>query len=388
MAQESSSSQVTSQRQGFLTRTLCEDHSQDETRQTTAELDGESRFVGDLNPEAAFLAATSPVRSSRSNGDAEEVGVWTARKRRKLSHNISCPGPTSRRETSSHQPFQQNNISNPLRRFLWSHSLLIPNFEEAYKRLLPPSLGIERLYKIYLDDIHPIFPAIDINAFEQKVNLGAHDHVFLQQAICLAASKSPSAKPFLRLSSISNRILTQAEIGSELIGAIRIALDFGLVRNKLVLTQGLALASFLTQFSENRDISLQLTADAVTHCHTSGIHLDKADDDHSDRAFNNQLFCCVWAVDRLNAAFHGRPLLMHERDFGTDLLACITEQKSCFQVFLRSIKLLDEVITIYRPNIERGSHINGDSFPLFESLIEESQALNVKSRLLGEFLHM
>jgi len=27
-----------------------------------------------------------------------------------------------------------------------------------------------------------------------------------------------------------------------------------------------------------------------------------------------RVFCCVWALDKLNAAFHGRPVLVHERD--------------------------------------------------------------------------
>lgn len=350
------------------------------TREASAQPDDEARFVGDLNPEAAFLAATSPVRSSRSNGDAEDIGVWTARKRRKMSPDVSQPS------TSGHgarpQPVE-NHSGHHIQRSPWLPSLLIPNFEDTYTRLLPPSQDMNRLYKIYLDDIHPIFPAIDIKAFEQKTHLGTCDYVFLQQAICLAASKNPSASPFLRLPTMSN-ISTHADFGRELIFAIQTAVNLGLVRNKLVLTQGLALAGFLTQFTQNRDGSLQLTANAVIHCQTAGMHLKK-EEDQPDRAFSNQLFCCVWALDRLNAAFHGRALLMHERDFGINLHTCLADQQPCFQVFLRSIKLLDEVIELYRPKVDTGPLILADNFPLFESHIEVSQALNVKSRLLGKF---
>jgi len=51
----------------------------------------------------------------------------------------------------------------------------------------------------------------------------------------------------------------------------------------------------------------------------------------------------------MNAAFNGRPVLMHERDLRKDLTCCFEEQEPCFRVFLKVIELLDKVIDLYRP---------------------------------------
>jgi hypothetical protein len=62
-----------------------------------------------------------------------------------------------------------------------------------------------------------------------------------------------------------------------------------------------------------------------------------------------RLFLCAWTIDRLNAAFHGRPVLMHERDFDLGMKQCIARYKPAFQVMLRVVDLLDKVISLYRP---------------------------------------
>jgi hypothetical protein len=97
---------------------------------------------------------------------------------------------------------------------------------------------------------------------------------------------------------------------------------------------------------------------------------------------NIRLFCCVWALDKLNAAFHGRPVMMHERDIGRDLEACFSQQEPCFQLFLRTVSLLDKVIGLYRPR-QDPSVMPEHDFPLFEDLVERSDALYIDSQYLA-----
>ncbi|EHK99801.1 hypothetical protein M7I_4296 [Glarea lozoyensis 74030] len=45
----------------------------------------------------------------------------------------------------------------------------------------------------------------------------------------------------------------------------------------------------------------------------------------------------------MNAAFNGRPVLMHERDIGLDMFKSFQEQKyPCFRLLLEVVKLLDK----------------------------------------------
>ena len=88
----------------------------------------------------------------------------------------------------------------------------------------------------------------------------------------------------------------------------------------------------------------------------------------------------MYALDILNAAFHGRPMQMHARDFGRDLHSCIAAQQGCFRLFLRTITLMDRVIELYRPSTNA---VWEDGFPLFEDVLEEFDALSIPMHLTG-----
>lgn len=95
-------------------------------------------------------------------------------------------------------------------------------------------------------------------------------------------------------------------------------------------------------------------------------------------------------MDRLTAAFHGRPILMHERDIGRDMVGCFERQGSCFRLLLENVGILDRVIRFYRPvGISGGQGEKGDEgdgeIPGFEALVERAGAFGVETRLLGEF---
>lgn len=332
----------------------------------TALDDGEAgdRFVGDLNPESIFLAATSP--ETQSSGD--NVGIWVPRK---ALHGL-------RKQVDS-----RANPSSPGTDALLSN-VLLPYVQHQCQQSMPPSSCYASLYRIYVQEVHPIFPVIDLESLEASSANNLPSTVILKQSICLAASASPRAVGNLQLpSSNGNLAETHAAIfAGQMASAIRSSVDLGFVKDRISIVQALTITALFTQFSYQHDLAAEITARAISHAQTIGLHLDLAGMG-KDRAYLTRLFCSVWALDKLNAAFQGRPTIMHEQDFGRDLEGAIAQQESSFQLLLRIVSRLDQIIALYRPT---GSSTAPSTIaPVsFESLIHQCDAVRVSSPLLGE----
>jgi hypothetical protein len=253
--------------------------------------------------------------------------------------------------------------------------------EQECKSTIPPPDKVEALSKIYFEKVHPIFPVIDQEAYH---NLNPTDpgHIFLQQGICLAASKNFAARQHLIMGE-SSQPLSCREFGETLSGAMRISVEMSLVSDKIVLIQGLALMSQFSDNPDGADLSSQLCGRAVHHVQSLGLHVKGQQEEHRDRS--TTLLCCIWAIDRMNAAFNGRPVLMHERDLRKDLEQCFEQQEPCFRLFLQVIDLLDKVIELYRPLPASGdqSRLNWD-FPAFEDVVLRCGASTVGTSALGK----
>ncbi|KAH8691123.1 fungal-specific transcription factor domain-containing protein [Talaromyces proteolyticus] len=321
--------------------------------------DGEARFVGHLNPESTFLAATNQIPVSVKTDD---IGVWT--------HDGTAE-ETRRNIMPATPKFELRDKNGYIR---WEDLLYLPR-ESDFKVL----------YNLYLEEIHPVFPVIDQQIFE-NLPTNIAECTFLRLAICIAGSVSPKAKTHLKSSPERSHYSSRDDFIKELTFSLRLLLNLNVVRDKIVLVQGLSLAAMFTQLSENRDLSAELAASAVGYVHTTGLHLESQgkgnDNSESQSEARARLFCCVWALDKLNAAFHGRPVMMHERDIGRNIESSISMQQPSFQLLLRIVVLLDQVIGLYRPSNESKMSLEGD-FPLFEDLIEKSNAVNINSRFLA-----
>jgi hypothetical protein len=328
----------------------------------------ESRFVGDLNPEAIFLAATSPAATTGS-AEPDGLGFWLSRKPTGSEQSSYCKIPLKQsRSTLIHS--QVPLISK----------LLLPYLEDQCLSLQPKPADFEGLSGIYFEHVHPIFPVLDREAFE-LIPEEIPAKLLLKQAICLAASTNQGAKQFLNLST--DTMLSHREFAEQLSLAMRTSLDLGLVRDRLVQIQILAILSLFNQLSDDRHWSAELTGRAVSCVHTTGLHL-QTHASRKDHDYVTRLFCCIWALDRLNAAFHGRPVLMHERDFGRDLKSCFSQQEGCFQLFLQTVFLLDKVIDLYRPTAGDTSAGRLSELPTYEELLHDTGSLRVSSHLVGE----
>lgn len=326
----------------------------------------EGRFVGELNPESIFLATSSPKTISSSGDD--NIGIWIPRRALYGSHG-------SRNNSASTPALTGGPLLS---------NILIPYMQRQCLSIVPVPADFSALYRIYRREVHPLFPAIDIKAFNSQ-SPDAPSAIILKQGICLAASTSLRAQQHLKIPS---RHLEQSVDGGH-IGtfreristAIRMAVDMGFVKDHMVITQAFALLALFSQFSRHAQLSAEVTARTISHAQTMGLHLEAPQEKDSGE-YLGRLFCCVWALDKLNAAFHGRPTMMHKHDFGRDLSKHIAAQEGCFRLFLNVVLRLDEVIGLYRPGLSPPSSAP-ESLPSFEQLIYECEALRVVPQQLA-----
>lgn len=284
----------------------------------------ESRFIGDLSPEGVFHAATSPD-TVQGRPARDSIGVYLAKQ-----GEIPRSSPMS---------------SNLMQR------VVMPIFEEQIISALPSDEAGKHLTMLYFSQFHPILPIVDADLFGQLA-LSDPRRRLLLQGICLIASKSPLAKEHLILSG-SPTVLGCKEYGSRVADAMKMTINMGFVEEKLVLIQALSMMSHFTDGPDTADIASQLCGRAIIHAQTLGLHIQG---EHANSKQKITMFCALWALDRMNAAFHGRPVIIHERDLRTDLELCIEQQEPEFRLLLYIIIILDKVIGLYRP--QRNSNVS------------------------------
>ena len=248
--------------------------------------------------------------------------------------------------------------------------------------VLPTAVRVETLSKLYFERIHPIFPVID-HARYSTLPESDPEFVLLQQGVCLAASKNFASRPHLILPD-SEQLLSCTEFGDKMTAAMRLSIELGLVKNRLVLIQACTLMSFFSDGPDAGEMSSQYCAKAVHHMHGMGMHIEPQDIP-SWGDYGTTLLCCVWALDRMNSAINGRPLLIHERDNRQDFDRCIQRQEPCFRLFLEVILLLDKVIGLYRPSIKPDPGALDGIYPVFEDLVERTEFSQIGTSSIGKY---
>ena len=119
--------------------------------------------------------------------------------------------------------------------------------------MVPPPDETQALAQIYFDKVYPIFPVVDESTFHSD-HLLKPERTILQQGICLAASKNHVAEQYLVLGDAK---FSCREFGEKLSGAMRMMFEMGLLTNKVVLIQALALLSQFTDDPPGEDLSSQ-----------------------------------------------------------------------------------------------------------------------------------
>ncbi|UNI17555.1 hypothetical protein JDV02_003887 [Purpureocillium takamizusanense] len=261
---------------------------------------------------------------------------------------------------------------------------LLPFVREHCLSALPPDDAFWRFRDVFAQKIHPIFPVVPEAVLNGRFLNPCH--VVLRQLVCLAAGADPDMAPHLRLQNRGAALLSPHDFSQALSSAVRAILETSIITDRVLHIQALVMLSLFTQPTcpEEADLPAQLGGRAIHHIQTLGLHLLRYDAPNCDDL--NNLFCAVWALDRLNAAVYARPCLIHERDIGADLDACIRKRPPCFRLFLSVVQWLDQVVELYRPGpsaeagLEKISYID---LPVLEAMIVHADALAVPSPLIA-----
>ncbi|KAI1499087.1 hypothetical protein F5X99DRAFT_420135 [Biscogniauxia marginata] len=318
-----------------------------------------SRFVGDLNPEAIFMEATS-LCSRRDVSAPGGFGVWQPQ----TSH-----GHKSTDSSASNLP-SQRTVQDILKSYLSSH----------YLPCCPPAPDFAVLRHIYVEKLDPIFPILSTQLSSPPQDEAANR--VMQQVVSLAAAADPEATQHLRLST-KGELLSRQEFCSSLSNSIQISVDAGLITDRIFLTRILAALSLYIQPTcpEDADVPALFNSRAVHQMHTLGLQM-AADEGTEKSQMIRSIFCCLFALDRINAAFYGRACLIHERDIGWDLDDCIRRQPPPFRLLLMIISLLDKVISLYRP-ANRHEKAVLIELPIFEQMILDAGASKMSNSCLA-----
>lgn len=331
-------------------------------------------FIGHLNPEGIFVALARPDAPGASQLD-DSLGHWFPRTAD--TGGLNCSQPT-------HKDLHPRSISAV--RSFDEPSLPSGQSKQQWLDYLPDLESFVVLREIYLKEIHPLFPIFQpetIPTTFARDELRFTDAI-LMLSVCLSVAASPAARPHLPLQhqdGLWTPELFARRLSQTLITALETAGSIDKWRSVRVFT----VLSLFSQLAADDHASAEYCARAVSYSQTLQLHLETAHV-RKDDALAVRLFLCVWALDRLNAAFHSRPLLIHPRDIGRNMEATISQQDAGFRVLLAVCGLLEETIHLYRPFRETGQSKDDLLFPSFEDLVVRAEAVQCETHLLGQSL--
>lgn len=194
----------------------------------------------------------------------------------------------------------------------------------------------------------------------------------VSKVISIATCVEPSAAKYLRLEP-GGPVLSFREFQRPLAKSALSFLDEQTLADRTDHIRALFLLFFYQPSRASElDMPSLIFSQAMHYAATIGIHLvgSGAQDERSKEA--ETLYCALWALDRMNAAFHGRPCLLHDRDTDRDLDECIAAQEEPgFRLLLSVCVMLDKVICLYRPRSKSDETV---VLPVFESMIMDAGA--------------
>lgn len=241
--------------------------------------------------------------------------------------------------------------------------------------ILPPRKSQDVLLDIYFTYVHPLLPLVDKDLFYEQYSQGQEPRTLLQ-SICIVASKHANAAKILCLGN-DPQPLNPREFSQRLYQAVIVAIEAKLEKNRVVLIQVLALISLHCEGPDGAEQSSMHLAQAIHHAHTFGLQFGHQWRNQSSESQGNleDVFWCLWSLDKINACMNGRPLLMHDRDNSLRQLPTDPEKRSSpFGIWLQISEMLDKVIDYYRPG-SRSADETGweDDFLGFEEMVGDGE---------------
>ncbi|KAF4467849.1 Fungal specific transcription factor domain-containing [Fusarium albosuccineum] len=339
-------------------------------RQQNATRDAYLRFVGDLSPEASFLANSHAERHNgkRNASRHDYVGVWLGQK----------PEDPQGGSTNSQARPAATSSSNPDSSSLPSLQALRPSLRQECIATLPPAYEFGLLSDLFFAKIDPIFPILRGDVLG---DLGVMESVALKQCICLVAAWDPSMKKHLRLPH-TERVLSPPDFRTHMASAVNQSLNLGFINDKMILLQICALMAMYVEKPGCSELSTYFCSQAVQHAQTLGLHVGWPQESAGGEE-SRRIFWCVWVLDRLNAATNGRPILMHKQDMDKRVVESFESQAPSFKLMIGVTQFLDDTISLYRPHATFPDQAFSNDSQTFEDLVEATGALDIGNALLA-----
>ncbi|KAI2629883.1 hypothetical protein GGR54DRAFT_283672 [Hypoxylon sp. NC1633] len=259
---------------------------------------------------------------------------------------------------------------------------VLPYLEIECLQILPPQHDLDALIQIFRQEVHPILPIVDFStpSLADPVNRDNPASITLRQAICLAACKNASARQHLQLPDSEGgqySVKTPRDFADRLFGALKIALDIGLVDDRLELVQVLALMTFHSYGPDGDDEVARLCGQAVHYAYSAGIHYPSRSNGRISEERRVELLCSLFALDKIIATITGRPAIIRSSDIylpAQDDVA-MKALSPGLRLLFRLCQMLDRVLDLYRAwppeEMAQGKCVWEDSWLEFEDLAKD-----------------
>ncbi|XXG94511.1 hypothetical protein Hte_000768 [Hypoxylon texense] len=258
---------------------------------------------------------------------------------------------------------------------------ILPYLEIECLQMLPPQEDLDVLMQIFRQEVHPILPIVDFTtrALSGPIDRENPATIILRQAICLAVCKNVSARQHLKLPDTETGQVSfqkPREFADKIFGALKIAMDIGLVDDRLELVQVLALSTFHSYGPDGDDEVARLCGQAIHYAYSSGLHYPSPPGGLSE-VRRVELLYSLFALDKIIAMITGRPAIMRENE------ACLPAQGDAvlkdlspgLKLLFRLSQMLDQVLDLYRPRAPGETLVEEwvwqASWPEFEDLAIE-----------------
>jgi hypothetical protein len=323
-------------------------------------------FLGYLNPEAVLREQVHADRGKALQSPSiAPIGQWIDERDPRPAS--AQPGSTSSRANEAGpQTTQESKVSRALQQYL----------DAVGVDILPPRASQEALLQIYFASVHPLLPLVDKDLFYEQYSQGVEPRMLLQ-AICIVASKHADAAKVLCLGD-DPQPLSPRDFSQTLYNAVIVGIEAKLEKNRVVLIQVLALVSLHCEGPDGAEQASMHLAQAIHHAHTFGLQFGHQWKNQISESQGNMedVFWCLWSLDKINACMNGRPLLMHDRDNSLRQLPTDPEKRSSpFGIWLQISEMLDKVIDYYRPGSRSAEETGweGDDFLGFEEMVGDGE---------------
>lgn len=322
-------------------------------------------FLGYLNPEAVLREQVHSVRGKPAQSPGTPpIGQWIEERDHRPASTQAGSASSRINETGPHSA-QEVTVSRALQQYL----------DAVGVDILPLRRSQDALLDIYFAYVHPLLPIVDRELFYEQFSRGREPRL-LMQAICIVASKHANAAQYLCLGE-DQQPLNPREFSQRLYNAVIVGIEAKLEKNRVVLIQVLALISLHCEGADGAEQASMHLAQAIHHAHTFGLQFGHQWKGQSSESQGNleDVFWCLWSLDKINACMNGRPLLMHDRDNSLRSLPSDPEKRSSpFGIWLQISEMLDRVIDYYRPGRSaEETGWEGDDFLGFEEMVGDGE---------------